>query len=484
MERRSWRKRKECPPVLSTAALAKRAALEVLQGAHGGSARAAAAHYNIPCHSHVQYYVNKWEDTEVGSLLLASPMAVAGVASVAEVASPMADSPPPVSLLPEIPDEEKSKSKSGTKTWIAKQAGLLVQRGECSVRAALEMTNLKYAEVGVGAVSYGTVFKYSKEGFEEPLAAGRPAHLPQEFCDRLVSWIRAKRALKFPVFRDEVLAMANYMIEGTELAQQFKHQMVDVNWYYRPLRKYAHVLSTANQRPLEIDRARWATAMNILDWYKMLATALVCAGVAKWNPDFVEGNDPDSRAGQPIIITHPERIFSFDESRVELDMTKASKAKQERTIVDITVPREERGETLAAKGGLNGTGVGGSTADGKALPALFIFSGGGLSPAMCKPIPNCDFYDEDGKMLGARFTANKKGGVIGDVGVQYIRDVVLPAFPDTCEEFPLVGICDGHGSHLTLALLDFCRDNHVRIVLRVPHCSHLIQGEDVRNFSS
>jgi hypothetical protein len=77
--------------VLSTAALAKRAALEVLQGEHGGSVRAAAAHYNIPFHYHVWYYVNKWEDTEVSSLVLASPMAVD---QVDRVSSPMADSPP------------------------------------------------------------------------------------------------------------------------------------------------------------------------------------------------------------------------------------------------------------------------------------------------------------------------------------------------------------------------------------------------------
>ena len=208
MERR---KRKECPPVLSTAALAKRAALEVLQGEHGGSVRAAAAHYNIPFHYHVRYYVNKWEDTEVSSLVLASPMAVD---QVDRVSSPMADSPPPAPLLPAILDEERSKSKSATKTWIAKQAGLLVQRGECSVRAALEMTNLKYANVGVGAVSYGTVFKYSKEGVDAPLAAGRPAYLPQEFTDRPVLWIRAKRALKFPVFRDEVQS-AGYLSKLT-----------------------------------------------------------------------------------------------------------------------------------------------------------------------------------------------------------------------------------------------------------------------------
>ena len=119
-------------------------------------------------------------------------------------------------------------------------------------------------------------------------------------------------------------------------------------------------------------------------------------GVAVRNPDFKEGGDPKARDGQPIIITKPGRIFSFDETRIEMDMTKGSKAKQERTIVDRTQPREERCETLAFKGGLTGTGVGGSTAAGDALPALFIIAGGGLTPAMCTPSPNCDFYRADG----------------------------------------------------------------------------------------
>ena len=72
-------------------------------------------------------------------------------------------------------------SKTSGKTWVAKQAGLLVQRGECSIRAAMDMANLKYGATGVGSVSYGTVFNYAKDELREPLQIGRPAILPVEF---------------------------------------------------------------------------------------------------------------------------------------------------------------------------------------------------------------------------------------------------------------------------------------------------------------
>jgi len=41
-----------------------------------------------------------------------------------------------------------------------------------------------------------------------------------------------------------------------------------------------------------------------------------------------------------------------------------------------------------------------------------------------------------------------------------------------------------HGSHLTLDLLNFCRENNIIIVLRPPHTTHKLQGEDVQNFKN
>ena len=43
-------------------------------------------------------------------------------------------------------------------------------------------------------------------------------------------------------------------------------------------------------------------------------------------------------------------------------------------------------------------------------------------------------------------------------------------------------ICDGHGSHFTLEVLDFCRANGIVLILRPPHTSHVTQCEDIINF--
>ena len=42
---------------------------------------------------------------------------------------------------------------------------------------------------------------------------------------------------------------------------------------------------------------------------------------------------------------------------------------------------------------------------------------------------------------------------------------------------------DGHGSHFTLELLRYCRSVGIHIVLRPPHTTHILQGEDVVHFA-
>jgi hypothetical protein len=467
MSERSLRKRPEATPVVDRKrSVVQKAAVEVLQGFHGGSARQAAAHFQLSNHSSVAYWVDKYRGSELVQLIPAPDQTP--IAAEERSASP---------LLTVMPDEVKEGSVYNRKQWVAKAAAKLVTSGECSMRAAAEMVAAKYDMT----VSIGTISNYSNEEYS-PQGGGRKSVLPPKFTEKIIAWITARRALKFPVFRDDVLAVANRMLLGSPLLDKLKHHMLDVGWYYRMLNSNSHLIGTANQRPLEIDRARWCTASNVKEWYGMLAEALVELKVAIYNADFLDDADPSTRAGQPIIITKPDRLISFDETRVEMDMTKASKAKQERTLVDKMSPPDERNEVLAHKGGLNGTGVGGSAACGNTLPALFILAGGGLTPAHTKPSPDCDYFDGDGRMITAKFTANKKGGVDTDIGVQYLSQVIAPVFQPTADN-PLVVICDGHGSHLTLSLLEYCRSASIFIILRVPHTSHLLQGEDVSSFS-
>ena len=84
--------------------------------------------------------------------------------------------------------------------------------------------------------------------------------------------------------------------------------------------------------------------------------------------------------------------------------------------------------------------------------------------------------------MPCRLWCNEKGGVTGDLGVRYIRGCIEPCFSDLSPENPVVLIMDGHGSHFTLDVLNYCRQVGIRVVLRPPHTTHLLQGEDTTHF--
>ena len=66
--------------------------------------------------------------------------------------------------------------------------------------------------------------------------------------------------------------------------------------------------------------------------------------------------------------------------------------------------------------------------------------------------------------------------------IPWLKSNVLPLFPDISETNPILIVCDGHGSHCSLEALKFCKANHIEVILRVPHGSHLLNPEDAVNF--
>jgi len=134
---------------------------------------------------------------------------------------------------------------------------------------------------------------------------------------------------------------------------------------------------------------------------------------------------------------------------------------------------------LPTRGGGDGTGVGGSTADGRDLPGFFIFAADSIHVDDVRPecIPVCRRQDPNnaGASLPARFYCNKKGGVTGDVGVKYVTGCIAPCLPDLSADAPAVLILDGHGSHNRVLDLPI----GIIVVLRPPHTTHVLQGEDV-----
>ncbi|KAL3903345.1 MAG: hypothetical protein SGPRY_011715 [Prymnesium sp.] len=85
--------------------------------------------------------------------------------------------------------------------------------------------------------------------------------------------IKAGRKLiihpELPIFRFMIINYVNVLVKGTEIAEKLKHKEVQRHWYYNWLSRCQR-LKTANIKPLEITRAKWATPENVLKHYEML----------------------------------------------------------------------------------------------------------------------------------------------------------------------------------------------------------------------
>eukprot|EP00322_Chrysochromulina_rotalis_P023517 CAMPEP_0115885560 /NCGR_PEP_ID=MMETSP0287-20121206/30741_1 /TAXON_ID=412157 /ORGANISM="Chrysochromulina rotalis, Strain UIO044" /LENGTH=365 /DNA_ID=CAMNT_0003341989 /DNA_START=39 /DNA_END=1134 /DNA_ORIENTATION=- len=268
----------------------------------------------------------------------------------------------------------------------------------------------------------------------------------------------------------------NVLIKNTAIAAQLKHKEVRRHWYYNWLGRCKR-LTTANIRPLEITRAQWATPENVATHYDMLAAKILELELGVRNPHY----DPTVPYSEQLKITKPHRIASMDETHLTNDTTTVGKSKCNRTLAKKS--KKDAAECLVNKGGGDGMGIGGTTADGLDLPAFFIFANyrddvkG--SPSCRRPNP-----ENPSEPMPCRFWTNEKGGVTGDLAyVRYVRGCVEPCMPDLSPDNPGLLIMDGHGSHFTLELLTYCRSIGLHIILRPPHITHILQGEDVQHFA-
>lgn len=186
---------------------------------------------------------------------------------------------------------------------------------------------------------------------------------------------------------------------------------------------------------------------------------------------------------QPYIIKeeHKHRIISFDETHWMLgdDVKKkpigvAMIHGNENAYIDTNVS--------TTKSSKSATLVGGSNASGQSLPMMAIFPDGTFDMTWTVGAPESMILDSNGKRLKAVFAANAKGGMTNDMSLVYLNKILIPSCPGVSPTNKYIIICDGHGSHLTAAFVQRCRELGFTLILRIPHTTDKTQGEDVVNF--
>jgi hypothetical protein len=362
----------------------------------------------------------------------------------------------------------------------------------CKDKTDLEISRQFFKETGVKR-SRSAINKYRHQLSKNMPALGRPTFLPPNAERKVLQAIKFMRANNIAVYSVHVAALAKRI--ATEIG--INDITFGRGWVTSFMQRHSDEIGTIAQTIIEDLRAQYCTASKLRRHYSIVADCLLKLGWAKENPEFdpalpFSPETPENPRVWPVMIDpkFAHRIVSMDETRFTLNQCKEGKGPARRGKKTIVVKNEEEELTGAAqdwgyvvmnKSNFDCSIVGGSSADGNALPALYIFAGGFDPVEDMRDAPKCSRrWHADGSPMEAFGWHNKRGGMTDDVMLHWLEVVFLPCFPDVSKENPVLLICDGYGSHLAWGFIERCVEVGVHVILRPPHTSHVTQGEDVR----
>ena len=378
-------------------------------------------------------------------------------------------------------------------------ASLVVEKGRKPAQAA-EQVRKKFKIKLTGAAIKKHV---QRHGVGPVNRAGRKYKLDEEAENQLVEIVLLMRKARLPTWGSIMKKICKGLISGTKYEGLFPNGEVSGSWWRRFVRRHSDKLAFSNSRKHELQRERWTTAENIATFYDNLENLLVELGIAVVNPQYDPtarwrkgATDQENSKCARVLIVKPDRLCSVDETEVTTNQSGGSH--MGRTSSERIVRANDdfdHGETLTNKTSQRATMYGGSVANGFSLRPFVIFN--------CTPKLNwivgapvstwinltshlnhtcaCDWNESGGSTAEVflNWLKCQFGDLEGPDGQPLLHDG--PLFKASKED-PVVVLLDGHGSHWSKPVLEYCIEGGIHLVLRPPHTSHVSQGEDVINF--
>ena len=287
---------------------------------------------------------------------------------------------------------------------------------------------------------------------EEFLAAGIDAHLSN--CTL--------------IFKEDVLRAAHGLLKRERGADA---KVPTEGWYTGFVKR--HKLKKKRCKIVEASRLTWATAENLHRWYLenklpfLLEKKLYTA-----NPEWHDS--PECTV--PAAFVNPEMakyIIGADETCFQLD-GKVSRRKILSNNDDLccALPMPANNYRASALCGRNMAGE-----------RLLLWVRHELTPEP-SDMPNCEdgWTTLNGVKREPKWMVNAKGSM-DKVNMCEALDYIAACYRDAGDEHELFLFLDGNPSHMTFDVLKHARDLNISIMFLVPHCTHLMQGEDVVHFS-
>ena len=292
-----------------------------------------------------------------------------------------------------------------------------------------------------------------------PLAIVRPGRhtvLSPTIEKRILDYMLVSSKIGYAITRNEIPNVVKNFIDKMvadnlvvfPAGNNFENNKPSKNWVTRFLDRNP-CLATRTAENLGFQRAV-ITKERLLLWFEDLKTYLF--------------SEHSLDATEFLSEENASRIFNLDESGFALQGTnsrlKVVALKGCKNVHRLGSDNKEQITVLACV-----------SAKDEFLKPLVIF------PGVRDPKPNFSGVNSDDFDIGK----SKNGWMTSEVFFTWLSSIFYPSVKDTVQ-FPIIIFLDGHSSHYTLPVSDFCRDHDIIVYLLPPHASHILQPLDVSVF--
>ena len=241
------------------------------------------------------------------------------------------------------------------------------------------------------------------------------------------------------------------------------------HWYTCFLER--HDMKVTRLQFRDTKRSNSATPASIEHYYAELHQFLEELGFAEKN----EEHDPEL-AYSPVLKWLPgmrRRVVLGDETSVDMKMdgtrcfTYVSRLHETRSKIDATAP-QFRCSVLGSR-----------NVEGDCFAPMFVTQ---REYKWKDEITARGTVLVDGAPQIPHFAHNEKGSFNESNFINFLQNILAPAYPDLSPENPIAFIVDGVKTHATPTVVTKAHEMGIRLFLLPPNCTHLLQGEDLVNF--
>lgn len=260
--------------------------------------------------------------------------------------------------------------------------------------------------------------------------------------DRLEKWILDKAKLGFPMHPEDVKDAVQKVLKCINRQNPFKDDRPGDKWMKLFLIRRPAVKKSNTEM---ISKARAAvTEQSIRDWFSQLQEYL---------------REEDALD----ILEDPSRIFNADETGVQTcpKTGVVLGPKSYRNFYEISSGKEKEAITVLCN----------FAANGAQLPPMIIYPFKRLPSHIVNNVPD-----------GWSWGRSDSGWMVSATFYEYVANVFYPWLLEHNIQFPVLFFLDGHKSHLSVELSDFCAEKKLLVYCLPPNATHIMQPCDVSIF--